>query len=83
MQGGIGDSYCKLWSSVPDTTLHPNTEVQREGRLSMDDVGRWEAHYGQGGINSRHRTHRLLQLLHQVAKVINIPTYDPILTQGL
>ena len=48
----------------------------------MDNVERQEAHYGKGGLHSRHEPQILLQCLHQVTKIIDGPPDDPGRTQG-
>ena len=42
----------------------------------MEDVERWDAYYGQGGLNYRHIPKRLLQLLHHRFMIINVPQND-------
>ena len=50
--------------------------------MVMEDVNRQEAHYGQGVLNYRHGTQRLLQRLHQRYNSINVATDDPGGTKG-
>ena len=52
--GVPGDCHFKLQASRPVTTLHTKMEVQKKGRLVMEDVEIQETYYGQRGLNSRH-----------------------------
>ena len=69
---------------IEDQTLHfVPRRCYRGGGLVMENVERQEAHYGQGGLNSRLIPQRLLQYLHQRTTSIYRPHDDPGRDQGI